>query len=534
MTSKISLGARIQRFLRLHPLLRETLQWAMPAMVFGAVLRALLVSYLPYAFWGPDARSFYKFPHTLLTEHYVSFPEKRRFLYPLLMVPVSLLPGAPLRWLPLFQHALGLLTVLPFAYLVRKTMVHWRLWMLPATLFFAGFPLFVWYEHELLGETLFFDTLVWTFAGWAAWVGEKRIERSRRLFWWFFVPFALFLATKPSGRFVWPGIFAGLVLTLAWRRLDWRRIIALGLLLGLTPFVGSKKQGAWILYVATFPLTQTETPLHAEYKAEIRDSVVRMRAQSDVYYFLQDNEPFLLVRDPGDQDARPLWKGLGKDEKLKSKVYFDLAFEGIRAEPRLFLHFAWQRIVASADFSAFDRTRFNAGFYREHTKEFYTEAEQSEASPVRLVFALPAHGPLPPYEEFARRLDPAADSLAARCVRAIVGLYPAEALDFFRFPKVPPIERKISLMRVAPFGWWLFAGMLLSFLPRYRLTLGVWTVVATGYLFGVFIVSLTNVRYFAPAWPVFLIVALIPADALVQCCASVIRPRPGLENALHD
>jgi len=78
----------------------------------GAGLRLLLLSYLPYAFWGADSRSYYSFAHKLISEFYVSLDEKRRYLYPILMLPVSLLPGAPLRWLAILQHALGVVTLL--------------------------------------------------------------------------------------------------------------------------------------------------------------------------------------------------------------------------------------------------------------------------------------------------------------------------------------------------------------------------------------------------------------------------------------
>ena len=164
--------ARLTRFLARHPLIRDALVWAIPAMIFGAVLRIVLISYLPYAYWGADSRSYYSFAHKLITEGYISLDEKRRFLYPILMVPVSLLPGSPLRWLAVLQHALGVITLVPLAYIVRKTLVHWRLWIVPVTLLFAGLPVIVWYEHELLGENVFFATLLWAFAGWCAWVLE--------------------------------------------------------------------------------------------------------------------------------------------------------------------------------------------------------------------------------------------------------------------------------------------------------------------------------------------------------------------------
>src|ERR1700691_2790043 len=119
---------KLRDFFRRHPLVRDAFLWAIPALGFGAFLRALFMSYLPYAFWGADSRSNYGFANMLLQHGGISLNDKRRFLYPLLLLPVSLFPGGALRWLPLFQHSLGFLTLVPLAYVARKTLRHWKLW----------------------------------------------------------------------------------------------------------------------------------------------------------------------------------------------------------------------------------------------------------------------------------------------------------------------------------------------------------------------------------------------------------------------
>ena len=504
---------RLQSFFRRHPLIRDAFIWALPALAIGAVLRALMMSYLPYAVWGADSRSYYSFAHKLFYNGWFSLGDKRRFLYPLLMVPVSILPGGALRWLPGIQHTLGLITLLPLAYIVRKTLVYWRIWIAPVTIVYAGFPIVLYSEHELLGEHLFFVTLIWSFAGWVAWIGQARIERSRSLYWWFFVPFALFILTKPAGRFVWPGIFVGLVMVAAWRLLTRRQVIALICLMAITPFVGSKKQGAWLLYTATFPLTRLDTPLHADYKAEIAAFANRMRANLDLYYQLQDEEPFYFLRDPGEQEACPLWKALGKNKELKDKIYMDLALEGIKARPDLFLYLAIERIVATSNVSGFSPEHFDDNYYSDSFAIYYKEAQEDEGSPVRLALALPKKGMVPPYEEYRQKLEPSPGSWQARVLQTWVKAYDVR-FDFFRFPKLPKTEWRISLSRPTFLFWWLCAGMLLSFLPAYRRTLGVWMMIAVGYAFGVFLVSLVVARYFAPIWPVLLILLAIPLDAV--------------------
>ena len=530
---------RLQDFFRRHPFVRDAFLWALPALVFGAVLRALFVSYLPYAFWGADSRSNYYFAHKLISHGAISLGDKRRYLYPILMVPVSLLPGGALRWLPLFQHTLGLATLLPLAYVVRKTLRFWRLWIVPVTVIYAGLPVVVWCEHELLQEAVFFMAFTWAFAGWAAWVGQEEVERSRWLFWWFLVPFVLFILNKPSGRFVWPGILAGLVIVAAWRLLTRRQAVALLAVLLVTPTVGSKKQGAWLLYTAVFPLTRLETPLHAEYKAEVKDMVARMRDHLEIYYALQHDEPFQFLGHPDKQDTRPLWTELGQvgNEKRKDKIYMDLALEGIKARPDLFLYLGLERLAAVGNFSnvidpyfsdgSFNpasaaannsltraaEEHFSDGSFSSFFAQFYKDAEDSDDIPVRMALGMPKKGPIPSYEEYRRKLEPAPGSWRARAVQACAGAY-GKRFDLFRFPDLPWEQCKISLVRPTFFCVWLGAGALLSLLPRYRRTLGVWAILAAGYVFGVFLVSVISTRYFAPVWPVLLPLLAIPPEVI--------------------
>ena len=97
--------AALARFFRRHPRVREAMLWALPAVALGLVLRLILLSYLPYANWNADSRSYYSFAHQVTAHGHVSFYDKRRFLYPIFLLPLSLLPGAPMRWIPSVQHS---------------------------------------------------------------------------------------------------------------------------------------------------------------------------------------------------------------------------------------------------------------------------------------------------------------------------------------------------------------------------------------------------------------------------------------------
>src|SRR6201986_983502 len=118
-----------KELLRRHPIWRDALLWALPALALGAAFRLLLISYLPYADWNADSRSYYSFAHNLTAHGYFSLYDKRRYFYPIFLLPVSWLPGSPLRWLALIQHALGLLTLVPLAYVIRRSLACWRVWV---------------------------------------------------------------------------------------------------------------------------------------------------------------------------------------------------------------------------------------------------------------------------------------------------------------------------------------------------------------------------------------------------------------------
>jgi len=521
---------KLRAFFRRHPVLWDVVRWSLPALLLGGFLRALFLSYLPYAYWGTDSKSYYSFTHQLLASGDISLDEKRRYLYPILMLPVSVLPGAPLRWLALLQHLLGLVSVLPLAYVVRKSLHFWRGWILPTTLVYVGLPIFLWYEHELLGEALFFSAMLWTFGGWVAWTTQSDPARARRLFWWFFVPLAVFLLTKPSGRFLLPGLVLGLLTLRTWRILDWRRWVALVLLLAVTLTVGSKKQGAWLLYVATFPLTQLDTPQHADYKAALRPMAESYVRDLDAYYKLAQKrtpehptDPFDFLETPSEEkDTPPLWAALDEDAQKKRQLYMDLALEGVKARPGAFLYLGFQRLVASAQMSEFDlQKRFISMDYLARQRDAFEDARKvidgGKKSSVPLAFGLPKNEQLPPYDDFKGRLAPAPGGWAEGIVcKWCYWIQPVA--DMVTLPKpgghAPAAEWAITRARLTLLGWWMLASLLLSLC--YWRTLGVWVVTVCGYLGGVFLISVVQTRYFAPAWIVFLPVLAVPLDLLLR------------------
>jgi hypothetical protein len=502
---------RIGEFFRRHPALRETLVWSLPALAFGALLRLMLLSYSPYAYWGSDSRSFFGFTDGVLGEFYFSINEKRRYFYPLFLFPVALLPGPVLTWLAWIQAGLGLATVGAFAYVVRRVFVGWRWLIVPATLLYAGLPVFIWYEHELIADTLFFDALVWAMAGWAAWVSQADPGRARGLWWWYLAPLAIFMLTKPAGKFFWPGVVLALVAVCAWRVPRWKQWAALAVvfLAGMT--VGDDDQSAWLLYTTAFPLTQVDSSLHTEYKAEIRDLVERKRAR----LFLYDEEDGVVhdfLRSPEDHSERPKWQALAKDEEALAEVYRDLAMEGIRARPDLFLMIGLQRLVGSCNLGDFKDERFETGYFAERFRDQY-ERKRNPERMLRVAFGLGREGPLPPFEWFQERINPRPDSGLAEWLMRYVRSIQNSGQLVVRPTDAEPL---LTECRLTVLGWWVVIGAGLSLLPWFFRRVGVWTVTLAMYLVAVFLVGVEHTRYFAPAWPVVILLLAVPIDAVIR------------------
>ena len=513
------MSSALRQFWQRHPSVRDAVRWALPALLFAFVLRALLLSYSPYAYWGSDSRSYYDFTYKLYTEHYFSLVEKRRFLYPIFVAIVNALPGSTLRWLALIQHAFGILTLIPIAYAIRKTCLHWRWWIIPVTLIYAGMPVLFWYEHELLAETLLFNTAAWAFAGWIAWASEESRARAARLWWCFLLPFACLILIKPSARFFWPGVGLGLLYLCAWRKVSRAGLIAGLALMVATLFVGSKKQGAWLMYTATFPLTQLDTPLHAEYKAQIADDVHKYRDRID-HYYREDEWAFNFLENPSKQTERPLWHALEGQTNAKPKLYMDLALEGIKANPGLFLMMGRDRLVVSANFSEFKEVRFTSSYYPDKFANDYHHAEEAvaagQASYEAMALGLPRKGPLPPYSEIRERLSPRPGGLGERLVNDWVAGFKKWA-DLVRWPEGRERSMTGDLARPTLLGWYLLAAIACSFATtRLRRTHAVWALSALSYLTGVFLLTQVNPRYFGAVWPIFIPLLAVPADLVVE------------------
>ncbi len=500
-------ASTLRRFFSRHPLLRDAILWAIPALIFGAILRLLLLSYSPYAFWGSDSRSYFGFTNGVLNDFYFSLNEKRRYLYPIFLLPVSLLPGSALRAIAWIQPLLGLLTIVPFAYIVRRIFVGWKILIIPLTALYAGLPVFIWYEHELIADTILFSGMVWMLGGWMAWVGQARIERARALWWWFFTPLAIIALTKPSVKFFWPGILFALLVAKAWRVLNWKQWSALAAVFLIGFSMGDDDQGSWLLYNTAFPYTQLDTPRHAEYKAEISDWVLAKRARIDSYAD-EDYEVQKYLRGPGKDKSRPLWAALGKDKNRMARVSRDLAMESILARPDMFLKIGLHRLLGSCNPADLDYDRFEADYFAARLRVDLAGKRTPEEM-LRIAFGIPSKAPFPSKEQFWSWTCPHPDSAVSRWMVSYVKTYQ----QLGELVKRPTGERRsFDQYRLTWLGWALLLGAIAACFPPFLRTVGVWVIGMTAAMLATYLVGIQHVRYFAPMWPIVLLALAIVID----------------------
>jgi hypothetical protein len=507
--------ARLRAFLRRHPLVCDALIWALPAIAFGMVLRWMLLSYSPYAYWGSDSRSYFSFAELFLDSGKISLYDKRRYLYPIFLLPVTALPGATLKWVAWIQHLGGLLTLVPLAYCVRKAFAGWKAWVIPVTVLYAGMPILLWYEHELLAETFFFHGFVWLVAGWMAFAspgaGRAGASRPGANFWWFFAGLAVVTLTKPAGRFIWPAILFGLAVVTAWRSLNRKHWIALAALLGLTFTIGQDTQGAWLLYTSAFPLTRLESPLHAEYKAEIADLVRKARSEVDTHSRGPDSKEWVhFLKFPERQQERPLWAKLGEDDALKQKVFKELAMEGLKAHPFLFLRIAIGKIIASANPGEFRAERFLPSYFVDKYEGQYRKDINERSRRIQELFGLSKKEPVPPYDQLKQRIAPDPETKTARWMYDYAEAYHAHS------KMVDGDDEDDPTVTLTPLAWWVLLGCALALLPPYFRKVGIPVLLAVSYLFGTFLVGGINPRYFGAVWAVVALGLCVPLDLVVR------------------
>lgn len=139
---------------------RDALLFALPALVVGLALRALLCRHLPLGLVYQDTFDFLYTADRWLADGHLVIPGKKTFLLPLFYLAACLGPLPVLAVIPVIQHFLGLVLIYLLALLCRLWFQSWRALIVPVTLVTALNPHIIWFEHVLMAESIYLVTVV--------------------------------------------------------------------------------------------------------------------------------------------------------------------------------------------------------------------------------------------------------------------------------------------------------------------------------------------------------------------------------------
>lgn len=255
--------------------------WCLPALFAGGLLRLWLMQGWGDGFYyGPDSQGYWQAVFKLFHGQTFHISSKRPWLYPTVMLLTNFGPKSPAFTAALLQHAAGLLAVLPLAAIMRRTILSWRWWIVPATVLFACHPQLLYWEHVLIADSLFTAltlVAVWCFCRF--W--EKGDARSLG-----FALGAIFLtmATRPVGRALWLGTIP---LMLLLPKQPWKqRLKHAGIAAVLYPIASLAthvSQGDPLMFASVFPLIELDRPAYHEVKMEMAPAVMKARGNYWLY-----------------------------------------------------------------------------------------------------------------------------------------------------------------------------------------------------------------------------------------------------------
>ncbi|MEI6033759.1 MAG: hypothetical protein WCS65_05710 [Verrucomicrobiae bacterium] len=338
----------------------------LPALFLGGWLRFEMAQTLPVIFYGSDSHSYFRSVVDLWTCGALHVPEKRRWLYPLFLLPLPLSPFSPSATLAAIQHIIGLLVVVPIGWIVGHVTRFRAVWIPAATALYAVWPNALWYEQELIAETALLAAFVTTVA--LAFPLE-RLERKQNIF--------LFLAgagaiglLKTLGKPIWAVLVVFLLLVnrrpLAWGR---RSLLVLAASVVLVATSGASGQGSWLFLSSTLPFLPPEGSW-PEYRNLLRPLVLKAREDLPNYAFRQ--RFFKKTLDCGD-DSSPLgpeWVALLRDKKKFYSVTKSLAISAFLNNPYGCARLSIERFFIAGETNRQPRAEFDpARFHKAMVEE---------------------------------------------------------------------------------------------------------------------------------------------------------------------
>jgi hypothetical protein len=306
---------------------RRCLWLCLPALLIGAALRISFLLAVPQALYGSDSNSYYSTASDLWLKHRFNLSEKRRYIYPVVEVVLTALPGSPVVWTAVLQHAVGLATVVGIGWIAGQLTRRPGLWVPVVTAAAAIWPRMLWFEHEMIAESLLLFAYVLTVA---LALPLTRLRTSRGLFWFLLAALCV-IAMKPHGRPIWMGVLVVAAIYLGRGvRLRWPHLAVLGLSLVVALMPAKRSQGSWLLLSSAMPLVKLEGERFREYREILRPHVEAARADLKNYATNQSIYKKMLNNK---ENLGPAWGELVRDLPAYNRVAKGLAIEAILAQP---------------------------------------------------------------------------------------------------------------------------------------------------------------------------------------------------------
>ena len=329
---------------------RRCLLLCSPALLLGLWLRVLVLHATPEAMLTADTNSYWDSVSHLWNDGKFEIPEKRRWLYPLLLMAAPALPGNTPQVVARVQHAAGLLAIIGVGWITGH-LTRWRMFVVPvATLFFAASPRGLAYEHQIIADSLMTNAFILA----AAVALPLRGITQRRLAWTFALCAVVF-ALKPHGKplalpiLVAAAYFAGVP-----GRWHWGNWLLPALCILLLVSSGSSRQGGWLLLSSTLPFVPETGEPFPQYRAALAPVIAEARALGDAYPWEQYRYKKLLADSDSYDDiaagksfaeAGPEWNPLTRRKDEFRRVTSALARSGLRAHPVGWLRFTFTKIA---------------------------------------------------------------------------------------------------------------------------------------------------------------------------------------------
>ena len=321
-----------------------------PALLLGLWLRVLVLYATPEAMLTADTNSYWDSVSRLWNDGKFSIPEKRRWLYPLLLMAAPTLPGNTPQAVALVQHAAGLLAIIGVGW-IAGNLTRWRLFIVPvATLLFAASPRGLAYEHQIIADSLMTNIFILA----AAVMVPLRGITQRRLAWTLALG-AVVIALKPHGKpLALPILAAAACYAGVPSRWHWGNWMLSALCAVLLVSSGSSRQGGWLLLSSTLPLVPETGYPFPQYRTALAPVIAEARALGNAYPWEQYRYKKLLSdSDSHDEiaagksfaEAGPEWNPLTRRKDEFRRVTTALARSGLVAHPIAWLQFTFIKMA---------------------------------------------------------------------------------------------------------------------------------------------------------------------------------------------